>query len=158
MNVHVLQEPNKDGRHLVYTALSEANVKSETNKEESRKQVGSDAVCGPAISNSVFIRFGSQLEVRCDQPITFPLIFHGQGKKDSKENDSDIVSSATMENPVLKRFGSQLQVPHNKMVTSVMSSQVQNVGKRKISSTSSSPISNGVLVDLYDYAWGFKAL
>ncbi|CAI9115425.1 OLC1v1016325C1 [Oldenlandia corymbosa var. corymbosa] len=103
-------------------------------------------------------------EVRCDQPITFPLIFHGQDKKGSKKNDSGTVSRATVANPVIKQFGSHLQVPHNKMVTSPNNSQgqslstvtkevkskgsisgdkVQDAEKRKVSNASSSPISNG---------------
>ncbi|CAI9102531.1 OLC1v1000814C1 [Oldenlandia corymbosa var. corymbosa] len=153
-----------EDRHLVYTALSETNVKLATNKEESRKQIGSDTGCGPTISNPIFIRFSNQSEVRCNQTITFPLIFNDQDKKGSKKNDSGTVSSATIVNPVLKQFGSQLQVSHNKMVTSLNNSQgqslstvtkevknkgaissvkVQDTEKQKVNSAYSSPTPDG---------------
>ncbi|CAI9088369.1 OLC1v1022677C1 [Oldenlandia corymbosa var. corymbosa] len=93
-----------------------------------------------------------------------PIKNDRSNKKGSKTNDSGTVSSATMASPVLKRYGSQFQVVRNKIVTSPMNSQgqsfstvtkevkskdviygskVQDVEKRKVNSTFSSPISNG---------------
>ncbi|CAI9102985.1 OLC1v1001391C1 [Oldenlandia corymbosa var. corymbosa] len=112
-----IQSQLKDDQ-LVHAALNETNVESTVNKEESCKLIGYDTVCSSAISNPVFIQFGSQPEVRCDQPITFLLIVQGRdllavnNKEGAKEDGSDTVSNATMKNPVLKKFNNQLLLLH----------------------------------------------
>ncbi|CAI9106009.1 OLC1v1005057C1 [Oldenlandia corymbosa var. corymbosa] len=155
--------------HLIHAALSETNLASTINKEMSCKLINSDAVGGSVISNPVFIQFGNQSEVRCDQPITFPLIVQGRDllavsdKEGSKENGSDIGSSATATNPVLKKMNDQFQVRRERVTTSSLNFQgrhlaivtkevknksvipgvkVQNAKKRKVSSAFSST-SNG---------------
>ncbi|CAI9089564.1 OLC1v1024155C1 [Oldenlandia corymbosa var. corymbosa] len=164
-----IQSQLKDDQ-LVHATLSETNLASTINKEKSCKQTGSNTVSGSAISCPVFIQFGSQPEVRCDQPITFLLILQGQDllvvtvKEGAKENGSDIVSSATTTNPVLKKFNYQFEVRHERVTTSSLNFQcrhlsivtkevknkgavpdvkVQDVEKQKVSSAFSSPTSNG---------------
>ncbi|CAI9112903.1 OLC1v1013409C1 [Oldenlandia corymbosa var. corymbosa] len=112
-----------DNNHPSHALLRETSVALTIDEEESCKQTDSDAVSGFVISNPVFIQFSSQSEVRCNQPITFPLIVKGQDllavsdKKGAKENGYDTVSSATATNPVLKKFNNQFEVRHERVTT-----------------------------------------
>ncbi|CAI9089831.1 OLC1v1024475C1 [Oldenlandia corymbosa var. corymbosa] len=115
-----------EDRHLVYTSLSETNVKSSTNKKESRKQIISDTVCGLAISNPIFIRFGSQPEFLNDLAASFrfritSLVF-------SNNSQGQSLSTITKE------------VKNEGVVSGV---KVQDTEKQKVNNASSSPTPDG---------------
>ncbi|CAI9112777.1 OLC1v1013269C1 [Oldenlandia corymbosa var. corymbosa] len=122
---------------MVHATLSEINLASTISKEKSCKQAGSNTISGSAISCPVFIQFCSQPEVRCDQPITFPLIVQGQDllavidKEGAKENGSDIVS---------RHLSTVTREVKNKVVPGI---KLQDDEKQNVNSASSSPTSDG---------------